>query len=197
MDTAQWPRQGMAEVNALESNRGELQVGRRVVNPRMQQKTLICPRCNSINTKFCYYNNYSLRQPRFFCKTCRRYWTEGGSLRDVPVGGSSRKNKTSPSSTSSFNPLFATAAPPLMLCSPRPPSARDLPNPNACFACFEGGYGMHGLQEGGPDRLLVIPYESFKHVPGAADGGNGNGNGLVMKAEEEEEEGHGRRKGGY
>ncbi|PPR95754.1 hypothetical protein GOBAR_AA24909 [Gossypium barbadense] len=37
---------------------------------------LNCPRCNSTNTKFCYYNNYSLTQPRYFCKTCRRYWTE-------------------------------------------------------------------------------------------------------------------------
>ncbi|PWA64471.1 DOF transcription factor 11 [Artemisia annua] len=34
-----------------------------------------CPRCDSTNTKFCYYNNYSLSQPRYFCKTCRRYWT--------------------------------------------------------------------------------------------------------------------------
>ncbi|RAL50966.1 hypothetical protein DM860_005322 [Cuscuta australis] len=52
-----------------------------------------CPRCNSTNTKFCYYNNYSLSQPRYFCKTCRRYWTEGGSLRNIPVGGGSRKNR--------------------------------------------------------------------------------------------------------
>ncbi|XP_010559137.1 PREDICTED: dof zinc finger protein DOF2.5-like isoform X2 [Tarenaya hassleriana] len=58
---------------------------------------LNCPRCNSTNTKFCYYNNYSLTQPRYFCKGCRRYWTEGGSLRNVPVGGSSRRNKRSPS----------------------------------------------------------------------------------------------------
>ncbi|XP_021757723.1 dof zinc finger protein DOF4.6-like [Chenopodium quinoa] len=62
-----------------------------------------CPRCNSTNTKFCYYNNYSLTQPRYFCKTCRRYWTEGGSLRNIPVGGGSRKNKRS--STSSSSPL--------------------------------------------------------------------------------------------
>lgn len=65
-----------------------------------KDQALNCPRCNSTNTKFCYYNNYSLSQPRYFCKTCRRYWTEGGSLRNVPVGGGSRKNKRStPSST--------------------------------------------------------------------------------------------------
>ena len=60
-----------------------------------KDQALNCPRCNSTNTKFCYYNNYSLSQPRYFCKTCRRYWTEGGSLRNVPVGGGSRKNKRS------------------------------------------------------------------------------------------------------
>ncbi|CAL5069429.1 unnamed protein product [Urochloa decumbens] len=66
-----------------------------------KEKALNCPRCNSTNTKFCYYNNYSLQQPRYFCKTCRRYWTEGGSLRNVPVGGGSRKNKRSSSSSTS------------------------------------------------------------------------------------------------
>ncbi|XP_073284573.1 dof zinc finger protein DOF5.7-like [Primulina huaijiensis] len=54
---------------------------------------LKCPRCDSTNTKFCYYNNYNLTQPRHFCKTCRRYWTKGGALRNVPIGGGCRKNK--------------------------------------------------------------------------------------------------------
>ncbi|KAF8116266.1 hypothetical protein N665_0020s0117 [Sinapis alba] len=53
---------------------------------------LKCPRCDSINTKFCYYNNYNLTQPRYFCKACRRYWTHGGAQRNVPVGGGSRRN---------------------------------------------------------------------------------------------------------
>ena len=57
-----------------------------------------CPRCASSNTKFCYYNNYSLSQPRYFCKGCRRYWTRGGSLRNVPVGGGCRKNRRGKSS---------------------------------------------------------------------------------------------------
>ncbi|RWW21946.1 hypothetical protein GW17_00013873 [Ensete ventricosum] len=57
------------------------------------QAPLRCPRCDSSNTKFCYYNNYSLSQPRHFCKACKRYWTRGGTLRNVPVGGGCRKNK--------------------------------------------------------------------------------------------------------
>ncbi|GAB2242744.1 hypothetical protein Droror1_Dr00019519 [Drosera rotundifolia] len=69
--------------------------------PRPPDETLNCPRCDSTNTKFCYYNNYSLSQPRYFCKSCRRYWTKGGTLRNVPVGGGCRKNKRlSPSSSS-------------------------------------------------------------------------------------------------
>lgn len=58
-------------------------------------KILPCPRCNSMDTKFCYYNNYNLSQPRHFCKSCRRYWTKGGVLRNVPVGGGCRKTKRS------------------------------------------------------------------------------------------------------
>ncbi|KAI9090591.1 hypothetical protein K1719_028444 [Acacia pycnantha] len=58
-----------------------------------------CPRCGSCNTKFCYYNNYSLTQPRYFCKACRRYWTKGGSLRNVPIGGGCRKTRRHASKT--------------------------------------------------------------------------------------------------
>ncbi|MCD7462102.1 hypothetical protein HAX54_047803 [Datura stramonium] len=71
-----------------------------------KEPALNCPRCDSPNTKFCYYNNYSLSQPRHFCKTCRRYWTKGGALRNVPIGGGCRKNKkikTSSSSSSRFS----------------------------------------------------------------------------------------------
>jgi hypothetical protein len=69
--------------------------------PPPPEQGLRCPRCDSPNTKFCYYNNYSLSQPRHFCKTCRRYWTKGGALRNVPVGGGCRKNKRSRSAASS------------------------------------------------------------------------------------------------
>ena len=50
-----------------------------------------CPRCESSNTKFSYYNNYKLSQPRHLCKDCRRFWTKGGALRNVPVGGGTHK----------------------------------------------------------------------------------------------------------
>ncbi|XP_057782719.1 dof zinc finger protein DOF2.1-like [Salvia miltiorrhiza] len=75
-------------------------------------QALKCPRCDSANTKFCYYNNYSLSQPRYFCKSCRRYWTKGGTLRNVPVGGGCRKNKRSSSSSSSSSSSKRSHDPP-------------------------------------------------------------------------------------
>ncbi|KAI4322221.1 hypothetical protein L6164_021932 [Bauhinia variegata] len=79
--------------------------GKQEGKPRPQpEQALKCPRCDSTNTKFCYYNNYSLSQPRYFCKSCRRYWTKGGTLRNVPVGGGCRKNKRSSSATSKRAP---------------------------------------------------------------------------------------------
>ncbi|KAE8700233.1 Dof zinc finger protein DOF3.2 [Hibiscus syriacus] len=75
------------------------------------EEAVKCPRCESTNTKFCYYNNYSLSQPRYFCKSCRRYWTKGGTLRNVPVGGGCRKNKRSSSKRSQDQPLTPTNNP--------------------------------------------------------------------------------------
>ncbi|KAI3898202.1 hypothetical protein MKX03_017628 [Papaver bracteatum] len=65
-----------------------------LIQQQQQQfaQPLNCPRCDSTNTKFCYYNNYNRTQPRHYCKSCKRHWTKGGTLRNVPVGGA-RKNK--------------------------------------------------------------------------------------------------------
>uniref|UniRef100_A0A0D9XJJ0 Dof-type domain-containing protein n=1 Tax=Leersia perrieri TaxID=77586 RepID=A0A0D9XJJ0_9ORYZ len=63
-------------------------------------KILPCPRCSSMDTKFCYFNNYNVNQPRHFCKHCQRYWTAGGAMRNVPVGAGRRKNKHAVSAAS-------------------------------------------------------------------------------------------------
>ncbi|KAJ6809252.1 uncharacterized protein M6B38_161020 [Iris pallida] len=78
-------------------------------------EALRCPRCDSSNTKFCYYNNYNLTQPRHFCKTCRRYWTKGGALRNVPIGGGCRKTRAAATvvitgGTKSARPVAADAS---------------------------------------------------------------------------------------
>jgi len=56
-------------------------------------KIVQCPRCNSFDTKFCYFNNYNVSQPRHFCRKCHRYWTAGGTMRNVPFGAGRRRNK--------------------------------------------------------------------------------------------------------
>ncbi|GJY19867.1 cyclic DOF factor 1-like protein [Tanacetum coccineum] len=61
-------------------------------------KILPCPRCSSMDTKFCYYNNYNVKQPRHLCKSCQRYWTAGGTRRTMPVGAGRRKPKNLTSS---------------------------------------------------------------------------------------------------
>uniref|UniRef100_A0ACD5WI15 Uncharacterized protein n=1 Tax=Avena sativa TaxID=4498 RepID=A0ACD5WI15_AVESA len=107
-----------------------------------------CPRCDSPNTKFCYYNNYSLTQPRYFCKGCRRYWTKGGSLRNVPVGGGCRKNRRGKSSSlrSASDSVYS--------------SGRDA----------AGAFGGHGAFPGGPLRPDMV-LEGMVGGNGAANPG--------------------------
>ncbi|KAK8583979.1 hypothetical protein V6N12_068231 [Hibiscus sabdariffa] len=87
--------------------------GDRRLRPHHNHQALKCPRCDSLNTKFCYYNNYNLSQPRHFCKSCRRYWTKGGILRNVPVGGGCRKAKRTKTKASSETAAAAASSMPL------------------------------------------------------------------------------------
>lgn len=84
--------QSLLQGGSLELHRPSM--ARRQPSQQQQQQVeqLKCPRCDSTNTKFCYFNNYNKSQPRHFCKSCKRHWTKGGTLRNVPVGGG-RKNK--------------------------------------------------------------------------------------------------------
>ncbi|XP_058772472.1 cyclic dof factor 3-like [Vicia villosa] len=62
-------------------------------SPKKPDMTVPCPRCNSKDTKFRYYNNFKAKQPRHFCKNCQRYWTSGGTVRKMLVEAGRRKNK--------------------------------------------------------------------------------------------------------
>ncbi|XP_058197772.1 dof zinc finger protein DOF1.4 isoform X1 [Rhododendron vialii] len=125
------------------------------------QQALKCPRCDSSNTKFCYYNNYSLTQPRHFCKACKRYWTRGGTLRNVPVGGGCRKNKrvlikrSSSSSSSSIDAHAPTSS------SPAPPTS----NPNHHHQLLQNHINsplFYGLPTNPTDLMTHHhPYPSF------------------------------------
>ncbi|CAH8366843.1 unnamed protein product [Eruca vesicaria subsp. sativa] len=82
------------QIDSDENNQQTTADGKTLKKPT---KILPCPRCKSMDTKFCYYNNYNINQPRHFCKACQRYWTAGGTMRNVPVGAGRRKNKSSSS----------------------------------------------------------------------------------------------------
>ncbi|XP_028787723.1 dof zinc finger protein DOF3.5-like [Neltuma alba] len=107
-----------------------------------------CPRCGSCNTKFCYYNNYSLTQPRYFCKGCRRYWTKGGSLRNVPVGGGCRKNRRG--SKTSFRQPSGDSLPPEI--SPHGDNCNRAANPSSCSSS--------GVSDA-PNIDLALVYANF------------------------------------
>lgn len=64
------------------------------------QIPLRCPRCGSLDTRFRYFNNLSRAQPRYHCYSCKRQWTFGGSLRNVPIGGRPRIGKPIKASSS-------------------------------------------------------------------------------------------------
>uniref|UniRef100_A0A0C9S1L5 TSA: Wollemia nobilis Ref_Wollemi_Transcript_25187_1615 transcribed RNA sequence n=1 Tax=Wollemia nobilis TaxID=56998 RepID=A0A0C9S1L5_9CONI len=72
---------------------GNAEVKSEEKTPSKPEKPVPCPRCQSVETKFCYFNNYNVNQPRHFCKNCRRYWTAGGTMRNIPVGAGRRKSK--------------------------------------------------------------------------------------------------------
>lgn len=92
------------EISSLKTSNGNVEQSEN--NNTSEEKTLKkpdkilpCPRCDSMETKFCYFNNYNVNQPRHFCKNCQRYWTAGGTMRNVPVGAGRRKNKNSSSAS--------------------------------------------------------------------------------------------------
>ena len=137
-----------------------------------EQEQLKCPRCDSANTKFCYYNNYNLSQPRHFCKNCRRYWTKGGALRNIPVGGGSRKNTKRSSSNSkrpasSLSPSVSTAA---------QASSAPEPDPTRVYAS-PVDRGQRVLNIGGSFSSLLA---STGHFGSLLEGLNSRGSSLKM-----------------
>ncbi|XP_078437632.1 cyclic dof factor 1-like isoform X2 [Wolffia australiana] len=106
-------------------------------------KLLPCPRCNSLDTKFCYYNNYNINQPRHFCKNCQRYWTAGGSMRNVPVGAGRRKGKHATAHCRNHT-----------ISEEQPDSSQSLPSPS------EG----KTLLKFGPDAPLCESMASVLHL---------------------------------
>ncbi|KAL5777876.1 hypothetical protein ACOSP7_010802 [Xanthoceras sorbifolium] len=167
-------------------------------------EALPCPRCDSTSTKFCYYNNYNLSQPRHFCKACRRYWTQGGTLRNVPVGGGTRKSSkrtrnsssssssaTSSSSSSSVThealpvpanpvPVFPSVDPKMVPVSTNGVSLNESGNFAAMLNMQGqnfmslGGFHGYGIGSGFEELDLGFGGTRVWDVPGASFGINGH-----------------------
>ena len=71
--TASTTKDASASVDALAEDCGAGGDKKGGARARLAPPTapLACARCGSEETKFCYYNNYNLKQPRWFCKVRR------------------------------------------------------------------------------------------------------------------------------
>ncbi|RAL43892.1 hypothetical protein DM860_014393 [Cuscuta australis] len=136
-----------------------------------------------MNTKFCYFNNYNLSQPRHFCKNCKRYWTKGGALRNIPVGGGTRKSTTKRSSSTT---TAAPSSPPNRRPPAAPPQKSDEPfriagipgfDVNASFTSLlttaSGGGRQFGSLLGGSDLQLGEFPGNPNSIPTSCPGPNG------------------------
>uniref|UniRef100_A0A0E0KBY9 Dof zinc finger protein n=1 Tax=Oryza punctata TaxID=4537 RepID=A0A0E0KBY9_ORYPU len=137
----------------------------RLARAPQPEPALKCPRCDSTNTKFCYYNNYSLSQPRHFCKTCRRYWTRGGSLRNVPVGGGCRRNKRSGKSSAAAG--ASSSSKPSSSVARQLPGGGASPMPSAA-ASTPGGAAGAIIPPSGLSSMSHhhFPFLGAMHSPG-------------------------------
>lgn len=175
-----------------------------IAKPCRPSEPLACPRCKSNDTKFCYYNNYNVRQPRHFCRSCQRYWTAGGTLRNVPVGAGRRKNKSSNSGQTGTTGYESSGTQSIQL----PSSSGALPFGGTSAPLSTGSYPLHSqsfvAQGACPPVSMLQPnpdmYKKEQHraprsdkgrskskSPETEDGthlslGRGNGNSLGSNA---------------
>ncbi|KAI5570574.1 hypothetical protein BDE02_11G038700 [Populus trichocarpa] len=134
---------------------------------QLQFEPLKCPRCESTNTKFCYYNNYNKSQPRHFCKSCKRHWTKGGNLRNVPVGGG-RKNKRQKTSKTSSNTTTSSSTTASTTAPSNNNSATNMTNwvnPQLAIQAQQQKQNLPDLVLGGQKDLSEILYQAMINPP--------------------------------
>ncbi|PPD79629.1 hypothetical protein GOBAR_DD23431 [Gossypium barbadense] len=168
MDSSDWLQGMTQEEPGMDSSSpcGDiLTCSRPLIERRLrppQEQAVKCPRCDSTHTKFCYYNNYSLSQPRYFCKTCRRYWTKGGTLRNIPVGGGCRKNKKVATTKRSNDQSANNSAGSSM---PHNPTDLHLSLPEMHLSHLNNILGIHGSNT----NFMESKYNPLLENPGPID----------------------------
>ncbi|KAG6429719.1 hypothetical protein SASPL_107772 [Salvia splendens] len=140
------------------------------------EKIIPCPRCSSMDTKFCYFNNYNVNQPRHFCKKCQRYWTSGGTMRNVAVGSGRRKTKNS--INPNYHGIVVSEADALLFA---PHHGFPLSFYPAAFYC-SSGLGKHSRDGVLVPKMLRIhdPSEAAKSSIWTTLGINKDGGGMFV-----------------
>ncbi|CAK9137597.1 unnamed protein product [Ilex paraguariensis] len=170
MDSSDWLQGTITDETGLDSSSPSgdmLTCSRPLIERRLRpphDQALKCPRCDSTHTKFCYYNNYSLSQPRYFCKTCRRYWTKGGTLRNIPVGGGCRKNKKVSSKKSNEQTVNQNPG-----SSSNNPTDLQLSYPEVQFSHLTNLLGQHGSLSLSNPTFMDTKYNAFVENPRPID----------------------------
>ncbi|KAF7840286.1 dof zinc finger protein PBF-like isoform X1 [Senna tora] len=144
-------------------------------------------------------NKKFLSQPRYFCKSCKRYWTQGGSLRNVPIGGGSRKGKRA-KTTTSHDEVEVVPTPPLMDSSASPfygvggylsslqPAFHNSFNPSSSSLINSPNLELGGnreVEEGGLGGLILTTMNSHHHdwsqtfMPSNGNGIGGSSSSLI------------------
>ncbi|KAL1182418.1 hypothetical protein V6Z11_A02G114400 [Gossypium hirsutum] len=158
-----------------------------VVKPIEEIVTNTCPKPASLERR--------TRPQKEQALNCPRYWTEGGSLRNIPVGGGSRKNKRPSSSSSSLSLSSSSKNPKIhqpqdlnVAFKTTTQGYTSVPDPNTVYTSGlipmqdfkpilnfsldglgSGHYGsLQGIQETTTGRLL-FPFEDLKQIPNTTD----------------------------
>ncbi|XP_052107657.1 dof zinc finger protein DOF3.1 isoform X1 [Arachis duranensis] len=134
-------------------------------------------------------NQPHLNTSRVACFTCpqiqsleRRYWTKGGALRNIPVGGGSRKNtkKSSTNNNSSKRPT-SSSAPSSSSVSPSP--SVSTPAQAASSAPESDSAQAYAAQPTVADQGPGLSFSSLlatSHLGSLLEGLNSNGSSLKM-----------------
>lgn len=130
-----------------------------------QPEALDCPRCGSRNTKFCYYNNYNKSQPRHFCKACKRHWTKGGTLRNVPLGGGRKNKRHKPPNISAKTTPFAANDAAVISNMPSSTASRNSNNQDSHSLRLAAQEEVEALadQQKKTSELLIEAFNDISH----------------------------------
>ncbi|KAI8015043.1 Dof zinc finger protein DOF2.4 [Camellia lanceoleosa] len=163
---------------------------------------LKCPRCESTNTKFCYFNNYNLTRLGTFARLagildkrrcsgipvgdgCRRNKrSKGSNSSKSPVSGGGGDGQTSSGSTSAISSSTSVGTASLLGLTPEIPRLRFMAAPLSQLTDHHHHhYGEIGLNYSGISAPLVVTSDMYMnfHLGSCSlglGGGGGGGSGI-------------------